>query len=164
MKCGNCKADHQTAAMVQMCYRRAGKITGRPNGRGRGSVDRHNRRYDAAHAELLHLASKIDPGGYAIRNSDVARNDISFYVVQRPERGQHTNQTLVWRRASDERIPLGVKESVRVLRIIAADPQAASLLFGANLGVCGVCGRSLTTKESRDRGIGPKCAEKRGWG
>ena len=46
---------------------------------------------------------------------------------------------------------------------MVADPQGASLLFGQALGICGVCGRSLTTKESRERGIGPKCARTKGW-
>lgn len=45
----------------------------------------------------------------------------------------------------------------------AADPAAAATAFGLRTGVCGCCGRELTNAESRERGIGPICAQKYGW-
>lgn len=36
----------------------------------------------------------------------------------------------------------------------------ASSLYGTELGHCGLCGRELTDESSRERGIGPTCAEK----
>lgn len=49
------------------------------------------------------------------------------------------------------------------LRIIAADPQAASAAYGKLTGTCGVCGRPLENEESVARGIGPICAGRMGW-
>ena len=50
-----------------------------------------------------------------------------------------------------------------VLDKIAVDPQAASVRYGHEIGACGVCGRTLTDSDSRERGIGPICAAKMGW-
>lgn len=161
MKCGSCKQDHQTVAQVKLCYHNLGVKPNKYGGRGKPSQARHDQNFQNAHQELVRLAMRIPTGGYAIRNSG-GPNDISFYAVQHPDRGEYTGQTLVWRRASDERIPLSVKESIRVLNVIVANPKDATLLFG-RLGVCGVCGHSLTTRASRDRGIGPVCARKRGY-
>jgi len=49
-----------------------------------------------------------------------------------------------------------------VLRIIAADPKAASIAYGKLTGSCGRCGRHLEDEESIANGIGPVCAQK-GW-
>lgn len=51
-------------------------------------------------------------------------------------------------------------------RIIAAaaDPEAAAIAYGRRVGNCSICGRGLTKHESIDRGIGPICASKFGWG
>ncbi len=46
------------------------------------------------------------------------------------------------------------------LTLIAGDPEAASRLFGQELGVCGVCGKILTDDRSRRAGLGPTCARK----
>lgn len=53
---------------------------------------------------------------------------------------------------------------VKQLKDIEADPKAASLRYGVLLGVCGVCGRTLTDEESRAKGIGPICEKKMRWG
>lgn len=50
------------------------------------------------------------------------------------------------------------------LRAIAADPEAASIAYGKLTGSCGVCGRALEDEQSVERGIGPICAAKTGWG
>ena len=49
------------------------------------------------------------------------------------------------------------------LKVIIADPQAASIAYGKLVGRCGVCGRVLEDVESVARGIGPICASKMGW-
>ena len=41
MKCGNCKDEHGTAAMVLMCYKRAGKVQAEANGDQRSYRARH---------------------------------------------------------------------------------------------------------------------------
>lgn len=53
--------------------------------------------------------------------------------------------------------------AVSILELIADDPQGASLLFGKEAGICGVCGSPLTNEESRALGIGPICRGKMGW-
>lgn len=50
-----------------------------------------------------------------------------------------------------------------VLSKIQEDPQAAMLLFGTELEICGACGSPLTNPVSREAGIGPICRGKRGW-
>jgi hypothetical protein len=35
----------------------------------------------------------------------------------------------------------------------------AQVLYGQQIGRCGVCNRTLTDQVSRDRGIGPHCAK-----
>ena len=59
-----------------------------------------------------------------------------------------------------------VKDSAKkgkILRAIGADPQEAMLRYGRELKQCGHCGRNLRNKESRERGIGPKCWALVGW-
>ncbi len=46
------------------------------------------------------------------------------------------------------------------LRIIAADPRAASAAYGHLTSTCGICGAPLEQADSVARGIGPVCAEK----
>jgi hypothetical protein len=45
---------------------------------------------------------------------------------------------------------------------VLADPVAAVVRYGIELGVCGVCGKALTNQESREQGIGPVCRAKLG--
>ena len=49
------------------------------------------------------------------------------------------------------------------LRVILADPKAATIAYGRLTNHCGCCGRVLEDAESVARGIGPVCAEKNGW-
>ena len=44
-----------------------------------------------------------------------------------------------------------------------ADPAAAAKAYGLRFGSCSICGRELTNAESRERGIGPICAERFGF-
>lgn len=48
------------------------------------------------------------------------------------------------------------------LEAILADPHAAVARYGQLTSRCGVCGRKLEDKESVERGIGPKCAQRFG--
>jgi hypothetical protein len=47
---------------------------------------------------------------------------------------------------------------------VAHDPKEAAIRYGRVTGCCACCGRPLENKESIERGIGPICAEKFGWG
>lgn len=107
------------------------------------------------------IAASVPEGRYAIRNDEGV---VKFYEVDKPEQGRWAGYTFVSVRASDERHPIRNRESRNaILEAIAEDPQAASSLFGQELGVCGVCGRTLTDETSRAYGIGPVCRENTGW-
>lgn len=45
----------------------------------------------------------------------------------------------------------------------AAAPAMAAKAYGLHYQCCGVCGRTLTNRESRERGIGPYCAARYGF-
>jgi hypothetical protein len=45
-------------------------------------------------------------------------------------------------------------------KILDAGIEESSTRYGRELGICGVCGRTLTNEDSRQRGIGPICASK----
>lgn len=102
---------------------------------------------------------EVDEGRYAIRVDGV----VKFYRVDRPTEGRWAGFTFVKVQASDDLYPIRGAARRPILETIAADPQAASVLYGHELGECGVCGRTLTDEDSRARGIGPVCAAKKGW-
>lgn len=89
-------------------------------------------------------------GSYALMDGDT----VKFYVA---------NTDGLFAQASDELWPITKPESIEaVVAAIAADPLAASKLYGQKLGKCGRCGRTLTSKWA-DVGIGPVCVTKEGW-
>lgn len=103
----------------------------------------------------------VPAGRYALAESDGVTR---FFVVDKPTEGRWAGRTFVKVQASDDLFPLKNRQQANsVLRRIAADPRAASLLYGRQIGSCGVCGRTLTDETSRANGIGPVCAEKTGW-
>lgn len=88
---------------------------------------------------------------------------VKFYRVDRPEDGKWAGWTFVKVQASDDYWAVKGQAARTVLEAIAADPRAASIRYGHELGVCGICHRTLTDEDSRARGIGPVCASKAGW-
>lgn len=111
----------------------------------------------------VHEGTKTGPvpaGRYAI----VLYGETKFYKVDCPTEGKWAGYTFVKVLASDTEHPIrnsGLKSVI--LAQIAEDPAAASARYGHEIGECGVCGRTLTDEVSRARGIGPICADKRGW-
>jgi len=93
----------------------------------------------------------IPTGRYALRDDE---GTVHFYWLR--EDG-------LFVQASDEFHRVATRKTqARIIKDIQVDPEGASVLYGRELGVCGRCGRTLTDEESRERGIGPVCAEK-GW-
>lgn len=89
---------------------------------------------------------------YAVDGFDTG-NAVRFYKLRESKRGK---RYLVAQLSDEERmVPFG--EALIVARRIAADPMAAMLRYGVEIGACGHCGRTLTNDESRAYGIGPKC-------
>lgn len=107
--------------------------------------------------------ANVPEGRYAVATEDGATNTLAFYRVDRPTEGRWAGYIFVSLMQSDEEQRLDRNASRAVLAKIAADPAAASVAYGLHIGSCGVCGRTLTNDDSRERGIGPRCAAKLGW-
>lgn len=107
----------------------------------------------------------IPAGRYAVDNED---GELRFYIVDRPTEGRWAGYIFVNVMASDERHPIkGKAAKDAILTKIAVDPAGAMNRFGMEIGSCGRCGRTLTNRDSRLRGIGPVCAgilsQRHGW-
>ncbi len=100
----------------------------------------------------------VPAGRYAVTGE---QDQTVFLKVDRPTEGQYAGRTFVKVQAGDDfhRMPLPVAKAL-LAKILADGPKAASIRYGQELGVCGVCGRTLTDETSRAEGIGPKCAQR----
>ena len=103
--------------------------------------------------------TEVPAGRYAVE----IQGSLGFFVVDRPERGRWVGFVFVRQMASDTEHPVRGARRNEALNAIKADPKAAAIRYGRELGVCGCCGRTLTDGASRAAGIGPVCAAKRGW-
>lgn len=111
-------------------------------------------------AEAPVAKATVPAGRYAIDRDGT----IKFYVVSRPTEGRWAGLTFVDIQASDERHSIRSRsERLSILDQIGEDVQGAMERYGRELGHCGHCGRTLTNEVSRERGIGPVCAQKMGW-
>jgi len=100
-------------------------------------------------------------GRYAVTEADGV---LRFYRVNTPDEGRWAGFTFVEVQASEELHPVKDKaRRTKILALIAADPKAAMLRYGQEIGSCGHCGRTLTNELSREIGIGPICRAKMGW-
>lgn len=192
IRCGNCKAEHPTVAEVRECFAN-GKVsaptermtnyaqmllrTKEPGERfawmTEDQVNELNRD-DCGHFIEYMKAQPSRPrstddfdlphpevpvGRYALRGGDEV---VRFYEVVE----KHGRALLALRGAPGALARSRIKRrelAEEVMAAIAADPRAASLLYGEVLEECGVCGSPLTKEESRAARIGPKCAAKKGW-
>jgi uncharacterized ferredoxin-like protein len=99
-----------------------------------------------------------------VATEDGAVNELAFYKVDRPTEGRWAGFVFVKLIVSDDEQRLSKAASAAVLaKIAAVGAEAASAAYGLEIGECGVCSRTLTNDASRERGIGPVCAEKMGW-
>lgn len=116
---------------------------------------------------------EIPAGRYAILSTHPNPEDygdagaFDFYQIDRPTVGRWAGRVFVrqlFGAPGDYRKENVVGQRARkVLDRIASDPKKASLAYGKESGVCGVCSSPLTNKESLDLGIGPVCRGKMGW-
>jgi hypothetical protein len=94
---------------------------------------------------------EVPEGRYAV---DTDEGHVAFYHVEVSKTGFITVRLY----KSDQTTPLPWKTARTVLRKIEeAGPLAASVRFGQEWHVCGVCGLALTNPKSRELGIGPVC-------
>jgi hypothetical protein len=104
----------------------------------------------------------VPAGRYAV--VDPMDDVLKFYRVDKPTEGKWTGYTFLNVYASDEQHPIKNTEHKKsIMSEIAKGPEAAMIRYGMEIGRCGICGRTLTREESRERGIGPICAAKQGW-
>lgn len=103
-----------------------------------------------------------DAGYYFIVDTTVTPAREAFFRVQKGREGTKWHgYTFLAIQASDDFY--AIKDPVRrqnIFDIIMQDPINAMNEYGIRLGRCGVCGRTLTDRDSRLRGIGPICASK----
>jgi hypothetical protein len=104
---------------------------------------------------------KVVPAGrYAIKGTD---GQFKFYVIDHGRKGtKWEGRVFVSVQASDELHPVRNRDQrVGILAaIMTVGPLEASKAYGRELGICGVCRRTLTDPESIANGIGPVCAGK----
>jgi hypothetical protein len=113
------------------------------------------------YADANRLRAVTPAGRYALEDTDprTGESTLRFIIVDKPTTGKWKGYTFVKEQAGPTFY--AVRDLARIIRFlgaISADPLAATVRYGHELGVCGMCGRALTNKESRDAGIGPVCA------
>lgn len=105
-------------------------------------------------------AQAVPAGRYAVQIED----RLVFFKVDAPTEGRWAGYTFVEQQLSDEFVRVHRAFQRKLLEQLRRDGFAkASMVYGRELGVCGVCSRTLTNEESRAAGIGPVCREKNGW-
>lgn len=104
---------------------------------------------------LLVSAREVKAGHYAIE----FEGQLRFFQVDTPDEGRWAGFTFVKEQASDDLWSVKGPRKGRVLEAIAQDDQALAR-YGQELGVCGMCNRTLTDPESREIGLGPVCRNK----
>jgi hypothetical protein len=108
---------------------------------------------------VLPNGKKVLAGSYGLKTKKMGfANDVSFFKVWIGDRGGWNVKLYV----SDDtnRVMLTPATQLELLEKIAKNPQKAAARFGWEFKRCGICGRGLTKDESRERGIGPVCAER----
>lgn len=103
-------------------------------------------------------AVEVADGHYALVSDD---GTVKFYKVSNGAEGSRwEGYTFVDAVASDDLYPIkNRKNRDEILSLIAAAPLDAMKLYGREIGVCGHCGKTLTS-DWRKVGIGPICSTK----
>jgi hypothetical protein len=105
---------------------------------------------------------EVPQGKYALETDDTGefKNDITFFNLYCfiTDEGDRAYSLKMY--VSDDLVKFPNSSQAKVLQMIAADPAAASALYGQHKKRCGICNRKLTNDESRARGIGPVCASR----
>jgi hypothetical protein len=107
----------------------------------------------------------IPDGRYAIPSGKVnGRMAFRFYFVNTSKTTGGQYMLRLFGAPGDfrrEKMPKALQ--VAVAGEISSDPGMFSLMFGREVGACGVCGSPLTDPESIALGIGPVCLQKMDW-
>lgn len=152
MRCGHCHKDHETVAEVRAC---SGVDTVIQSSDPQRSTLPHQK--PSKGSPFRQAWEKIPEGYYAIDGRDGRQTD--FYRVDQPDEGKWKGWTFL-NMVIGGKPAQAIKNWDRgweVLELIAANPSAASIRYGLEIGRCGKCNRHLTDQISRERGIGPDC-------
>ena len=108
---------------------------------------------------------EVPQGKYALDTAQLNgdwTNEIAFFnlYVARGDDGPFYSLKMY---VSDDLVRMNGERQREVLERISLAPAVASALYGLHRTRCGICNRKLTADESRERGIGPVCAERMGW-
>jgi len=133
---------------------------------GSGRIEKINNKWTTFHLDgdcvtttttTVAPVATVAEGRYALDIDGV----VKFYRVEHGKAGgRWEGYVFVSAQASDDLHPIRNRQHRdAILAAIAADPQAATVLYGKSLGVCGRCGATLTS-EYRLQGIGPVCSTK----
>jgi hypothetical protein len=105
---------------------------------------------------------KIPDGRYAVIDRD---QKMKFVRVNTPDQGKWRGYTFVEVQASDDFHKIRNRDTRDAILFAIHEQgiQKCQIMYGQMIGVCGVCGRTLTDDVSRSKGIGPICEAKKGW-
>lgn len=119
-----------------------------PEGVGELIRDESAGRWIVTHIGECPTAYPFPEGRYAVPN---AEGKLRFY---------HAAEEGLFVLSSDTEQQVEPKAAAAIIAKIALDPKGSAASYGQEYGTCGICGRGLTDPTSRERGIGPVCAEK----
>lgn len=170
IRCGKCSRTHESVQAVRLCYgatvptQPSSNIFAAPSPSLAAAGDSVAQQMAASVMSQLHaLRDQVNEGHYAVQDGDTLR----FLRVSvrsaapRGVSGSHGRRVFLDEQASDELYPVrAVARQIALLRLIVADPRAALVRYGHEIGKCGVCNRTLTDADSRAAGIGPTCASR----
>ncbi len=109
------------------------------------------------------VPDKIPDGRYAVIGND---GHVKFFrvVTRNPDTPQAKRycQKVLGSPGDFWYVRVTAQEWKLAVTKISEDPATLSIMFGLEVGACGVCGSPLTDPESIALGIGPICARK--WG
>jgi hypothetical protein len=122
---------------------------------GEGLLERQDNLWVVYHKEGECPAGEVEgvpAGHYAVSIDGV----VKFFFLD--------TSGMLYAQASDDLHPIKVAaHRAEILDLVKVDTEAASKLYGREIGRCGICNRTLTDEVSRANGIGPVCASKQGW-
>ncbi len=104
----------------------------------------------------------MPPGRYALDGV----TQLCFYEVSKGKgrwEGYVFIKQLLGSPRAYRKVDMTPAQRASVLSAIQADPKSASLRYGREARICGICSSPLTNTESRKAGIGPICRGKVGW-
>ena len=100
------------------------------------------------------------PGHYALYHT--IEKKVYHFKVDMPTDGRWAGYTFLNQITGDTRTAIRGAQKAQIVNAIKRDPIKCAALYGTTTGTCGICHRTLTVKESVDRGIGPVCLGKLG--